>query len=274
MGLLTGEELLERDRSWWRPWRWLRVLLLVVLVAGGSLIAWSAVSDLGTRDDVAGGDPGAGGSPQTPSPEATSPPDEPTPPAAVLGPGSSGAEVLQWQQLLADAGLDIQADGVYGRATTRATRRFQRTIGEEPTGRPTTRTLEAAQRASSLRLVTVYFVRDGQLDGVRRRVEETQLARGALEALVAGPLGAERDTGLSSAIPTGTAVGTVRVDRGVATVSLTGFAEDPGPQQLRQRVDQVVRTLTRFPSIEAVRFRLPADDSTVFAEAGVAVDGA
>ncbi len=272
MGLFTGVELADSGQPWWRGRR-LRALLVTVLAAGGLIVGWSVLRDVGGVGGLGASGPGTDqGAAVSPTPTMT-PSDEAASEPAVLGPGASGPEVRRWQQLLAAAGLDVQADGVYGDATARETRRFQRTIGEEPTGWPTMRTMAAAERASSLRLVTVYFVRDGELDGVRRRVERTQLARGALEALVAGPLMVELDAGHSTAIPPGTSLGSVRVDRGVVTVSLTGFAADPGPRSLRRRVDQVVRTLTRFQSIDEVRFRLPPEDTSVFAEAGIAVEG-
>ena len=93
-----------------------------------------------------------------------------------------------------------------------------------------------------------------------------------VEALVAAPLAAERDAGLSTAIPPGVNVDTVSVGDGTATVRLRGFTAGAGAGNLQARVDQVVRTLTRFDSIDDVQFVLPADDAAVFADAGVSVD--
>jgi peptidoglycan hydrolase-like protein with peptidoglycan-binding domain len=182
--------------------------------------------------------------------------------------GDTGDEVARWQELLRSAGIDLQADGKYGPQTEAATRRFQKTLGEEPTGQVTTHTMDAAERLSSFDVLDVHFVRDGDLEAVRRRVDRTALARGVLRALLAAPLQAERDDGLSTAIPPATAVHSLEVDGGVASIELSGFAEEPD-EAMRVRVDQVVRTLTQFDAVDAVLFVLPPEDARAFAEAGV-----
>lgn len=267
MGLAESSDLMAGQR-WWQH-RAARVLLITVVVLAGVVVGWRVFGGAGTPDPIAGGtaaaDEGTAASP-TPTAQASQP-------AVILQRGDNDDDVLRYQQLLVQAGLELRIDGDFGPATEEATRSFQRTIGVEPTGRVTTRTMAAAASGEHLRRVRIFLLRDGELDGVTRRVDETQLARGALEMLVAAPLLAERDEGLTSAIPRGTEVRDVRVERGRATVSLSGFAEDPDDGSLRQRVGQVVRTLTRFDAIDEVRLQLPPDDAAVFSQAGVAITG-
>jgi peptidoglycan hydrolase-like protein with peptidoglycan-binding domain len=268
MGLATDTVVVRDGPRWWRG-RVARLLLLAIVVAGGAVVGLMAFGGPPTGGSVAESDGGPAAAAPSEAPSVT-----PTRPEVVLEPGTSGPEVVRWQELLLAAGLDVSVDSQFGPATERVTARFQRSIGEEPTGRVTTRTMAAAQNGPSLRRVRIFLLRDGELDGVRRLVDRTQLARGALEMLIAGPLQVERDDGMSTAVPPGTMVRAVRVDAGTAEVTLTGFAADPDERSLRQRVEQVVATVTRFDSINAVRFQLPPDDAMVFEDAGVVLTDA
>lgn len=267
MGLGTADEAVRNGPPWWRG-RIVRGLVLAMILLGGVVVGLTVLGNRNADQSAAdGGDPvAADGTSETPS-ESTSEP------AVLLEPGATGDDVQQWQQLLVAAGLDVGVDSQFGPTTERETATFQRTIGEEPTGKVTTRTLTAAEGAASLKRVRIFLVRDGALDRVRRRVDETQLARGALEMLIAAPLQSERDDGLSSAIPRGTAVRAVRVEGRIAEVTLTGFAADPQQESLQRRVEQVVATATQFDSITEVRLLLPPEDAAVFSDAGVVLTG-
>jgi hypothetical protein len=101
--------------------------------------------------------------------------------------------------------------------------------------------------------VAVYFLRDGKLSPVRRSVETSPTpGRAALESLVRGPTSAEQADGLETAIPGGTALDGVTLTDGVATVDLRGGVPAPGEQGVREAA-QIVATLTRFPTVHAVR---------------------
>src|SRR6188474_1202003 len=77
--------------------------------------------------------------------------------------------------------------------------------------------------------VAVYFLRDGKVAPVRRRVPATTaVARAAMRALLAGPTEAERDAGLVSAIPEGTSLRDIALADGVATVDLDGRFDEGG----------------------------------------------
>src|SRR5450759_4904569 len=91
----------------------------------------------------------------------------------------------------------------------------------------------------------------------RRVPHTTRLATAAMEALLAGPTSAERTAGLTTAVPDGTRLIGVRIQHGVATVDLSdAFASGGGSLSMQARVAQIVYTLTRFPTVKAVDFRL------------------
>lgn len=119
------------------------------------------------------------------------------------------------------------------------------TISTETTG-TTTATTETTETAPpETTALRVYFLRDGKVQPVARRVPKTQaVARATLEALGKGPTAVERrDLELSSAVSAdfeGVSVKSgVATPEGVVDVSRLGLA-------------QIVYTLTQFPTVKAV----------------------
>lgn len=122
--------------------------------------------------------------------------------------------------------------------------------------------------------VVVYFLRDGRVSPVRRVVAATPaVARAAVTALLEGPDSDEEADGLSSAIPDGTELRDLALADGTATVDLDGtFEADGGDVSMRGRVAQIVATLTRFPNIERVAFRIDGRSTETIGDAGIVVD--
>ena len=116
----------------------------------------------------------------------------------------------------------------------------------------------ATETRPAMSSVAVYLLRDGKVSPVRRTIESTPaVARAALTQLLDGPTADERADGLSSAIPSGTALRDISLSDRVATVDLDGtFDDGGGSASMLGRVAQVVATLTRFPTIERVAFRI------------------
>lgn len=82
-------------------------------------------------------------------------------------------------------------------------------------------------------------------------------ARAAMLELLAGPTPAELAAGLHTHIPPGAEVRGLTIRDGVATVDLSGsFAAGGDPLEDRGRLAQVVYTLTQFPTVDGVRFRI------------------
>ncbi len=122
--------------------------------------------------------------------------------------------------------------------------------------------------------VAVYFLRDGKVSPVRRAISATPaVARAAMGALLEGPTEKEAADGLASAIPPGTNLRDISVADGVATVDLDGsFDDGGGSASMLGRVAQVVATLTRFPTIQRVAFRIDGEPVEAIGGEGVMVD--
>ena len=120
----------------------------------------------------------------------------------------------------------------------------------------------------------VYFMRADQLAVAGRTVLVTPaLATAAVRALLMGPTPAERSAGLSSAIPPGTTLRGVTISGGTATVDLTGaFSSGGGSLSMTARLAQVTYTLTQFPTVSGVVFRLDGSPVTVFGGEGIVLD--
>lgn len=106
--------------------------------------------------------------------------------------------------------------------------------------------------------VSVYFTREDRLAAAHRSVAGTgSRAEQALRALLAGPTVAEAAEGMRSAIPSGTRLLGLRIDRDLATVNLSQeFATGGGSLPGAARLAQVAFTATQFPLVRRVVFQL------------------
>lgn len=127
--------------------------------------------------------------------------------------------------------------------------------------------------AAETRAVSVYFLRGETLAPAARTIAGDAVATEALRALLAGPTAAERETGLGSAIPAGTAVRSVAVAGGTATVDLTGaFETGGGTLSMAARLAQVTYTVTQFPTVSRVVYELDGVPLTVLGGEGILLD--
>lgn len=143
-----------------------------------------------------------------------------------------------------------------------------------PTTAPTT-TPPVTSPVPTTTSLRVYFMRTDKLAVVSRTVTATPaVAAAAVSALLAGPTPAERNEGLSSTVPTGTVLRGVTIADKVATVDLSGtFASGGGSLSMTARLAQVTYTLTQFPTVSGVLFRLDGKPVTVFGGEGIMLDG-
>lgn len=123
--------------------------------------------------------------------------------------------------------------------------------------------------------LNVYFMRGEGVATVLRELPETEgVARAAMEALLEGPSSGEAETGLTTSIPDGTELLDIAIEDDVAIVDLSGdFESGGGSLSMRSRLAQVVYTLTQFPTVDAVQFRLDGVDTDTFGGEGVTLDG-
>jgi hypothetical protein len=131
--------------------------------------------------------------------------------------------------------------------------------GATPPSGTTGTTTETETTSAETASVAVYLVRDGKVTPVRRSIPATPaVARSATSALLEGPTEDERADGLSTAIPDDASLLDIAVADGVATVDLDGsFVSDEA--SMRGAVAQVVATLTQFPTVERVAFRIDGE---------------
>ena len=120
----------------------------------------------------------------------------------------------------------------------------------------------------------MWFSRDNGLIAVRRSHPPTQLvATAAVKALLDGPTAEERSAGLASAVPDGTRLLGIAIHNGLATVDLTSeYQSGGGALSMQTRLGQVVYTLTQFPTVQRVRFRLDGSPVNVFSSEGIVLD--
>ena len=129
------------------------------------------------------------------------------------------------------------------------------------TGSTTTAPTDTAEAEEEQARLQVYFMRGEKIGVGARYVPETaSVGAEATRALLEGPTDEEDAAGLTTAIPAGTRLLGLDIAGGVATVDLSEeFASGGGSLSIQARVAQVVHTLTQFPTVGSVAFRLDGE---------------
>jgi germination protein M len=119
----------------------------------------------------------------------------------------------------------------------------------------------------------VWLRREDTIWPVRRSVPQTPaVGRAAMHALLAGPTSAEQADGITTVVPAGTRLLGLSIAHGTATVDLSSEYESAGDQRsITTRLAQVVYTLTEFPTVRRVAFRLDGEPVTAFPGSGIAL---
>lgn len=122
--------------------------------------------------------------------------------------------------------------------------------------------------------VLVYFMRGEHLAPVRHNVPATkEVAKAAMQESVAGPTDEEKAASFGTAIPDKTLFLGIALNGSVATVDLSKeYESGGGTMSMSARLGQVVYTLTQFPSIESVLFKLDGKPIEVFSGEGFILD--
>jgi len=136
---------------------------------------------------------------------------------------------------------------------------------------PSTTTTTAADETLTL---NVYFVRDEKICAAARIVPKTeQVGAAAMEALLEGPTTEEEAAGVFNAIPKGTTFLGLDIEDGIASVDLSEeYASGGGTLSMSMRLAQVVFTLTQFPTVKGVEFKLDGRPVEVFSGEGIILD--
>jgi germination protein M len=156
---------------------------------------------------------------------------------------------------------------------------------EEPTACNGESTSSECQPVEMMRL-KIYFLMADDLGGgnptlvpVSRSMQRTvAVGAAAMRKLLEGPSELEvthdpMKPVVSTAIPEGTLFLGLDIKDGLATVDLSKeFESGGGSFSMGARLAQVVYTLTQFPTVERVRFRLDGEPVTVFSGEGLVLD--
>jgi spore germination protein GerM len=120
----------------------------------------------------------------------------------------------------------------------------------------------------------VYFARDLQMAAATRVIPRTQaVGAAAMKALLEGPTALETEAGMFTGIPDGTKFLDLTIDDGVAFVDLSAeYESGGGSTSFFVRMAQVVFTLTQFPTVDSVRFKLEGELVDVLGGEGFIVD--
>lgn len=153
------------------------------------------------------------------------------------------------------------------------------TVGTD--GSPTVRAEEPEVTASSpteteeSTSVEVWMAGPNGLLASRRTVPATAaVGRAAMEQLLAGPSHLDVRAGMATAIPSGTTLLDLDIAGGTATVDLSeDFASGGGSTSMRMRVAQVVFTLTQFPTVSDVEFRMNGEPVGALGGEGLLIEG-
>jgi germination protein M len=119
--------------------------------------------------------------------------------------------------------------------------------------------------------VSLYFMRGEFVGTAHRSVPQTTaVATAAMTALLGGPSASEKAAGLKTIIPTGTKLHGVTISNGIATVDFSSAYESGGGTlSMTARLAQVVYTLTQFPTVKGVNFKIDGKKVTVVGGEGI-----
>ncbi len=118
-------------------------------------------------------------------------------------------------------------------------------------------------------VVSAYFLREarrGEMIGAAHRTiaipEDKTVAKSAMTELLKGPTKQEKGAGLKTAIPAKTKLNGINLvsETKVATVDLSMEFLAGDKETQRAQVAQVVYTLTQFPTIEKVSFKIAGEE--------------
>ncbi len=143
----------------------------------------------------------------------------------------------------------------------------------EPTPAPVPEPTVTPEPAEETLDVPVCLVREERLGMSTRTVTFTEaVAAEAMRQLLQGATAEEIEAGLHSEIPAGTSLLGVEIDSGVATVDLSKeFESGGGSLSMQLRVAQVVYTLTAFPTVDSVAFKIDGQQVEAIGGEGVMV---
>jgi germination protein M len=137
-----------------------------------------------------------------------------------------------------------------------------------------TTTTTSTTVAKDTMTIRAYFSRDEKMCAASRVIPETQqVGAAAMKALLEGPTRVEKQGGMVSTIPEGTTFLGLEVEDGIATVDLSKeYSSGGGSLSMMMRLAEVVFTLTQFPTVDGVSFKLDGEPIDVLGGEGIIID--
>jgi hypothetical protein len=138
----------------------------------------------------------------------------------------------------------------------------------EPSGAPSASADPGSSAAptptpSGTTIVRAYFWLGGLpgsegLVAVLREIPGTKsVAKAAVNALLGGPTSGEKGRAITTAVPAGSQLLDLSIDKGVATINLSAeFMSGGESSSVQTRLGQVTYTLTQFPTVKSVVFQI------------------
>jgi hypothetical protein len=138
----------------------------------------------------------------------------------------------------------------------------------EPSGEPSASAdagsgIAPTPTPSGTTIVRAYFWLGGLpgsagLVAVLREIPGTKsVAKAAVNGLLAGPTSGETARSITTAIPKGSQLLDLSIDKGVATINLSAeFVSGGESSSVQTRLGQVTYTLTQFPTVKSVVFQI------------------
>ncbi|MBN1320696.1 MAG: GerMN domain-containing protein [Thermoleophilia bacterium] len=171
---------------------------------------------------------------------------------------------------------DVGDGGTVSTSTTEAVETTTTTT-EAPEATTTTsspETTETTQPSADTITLKVYFSKDEKICAASREVLKTQqVGATAMRALLEGPTAAEKTGGMVSNVPKGTTFLGLDIDDGIATVDLSKeYSSGGGSLSMFMRLAEVVFTLTQFPTVQGVNFKLDGEPIDVLGGEGIIID--
>ncbi|MCE5252613.1 MAG: GerMN domain-containing protein [Actinomycetia bacterium] len=145
---------------------------------------------------------------------------------------------------------------------------------ETTTTTPADTTTTSSTAPEDTMTIRVYFSRDEKICAASRVIPKTQqVGAAAMKALLEGPTEVEKQAGMVSNIPEGTTFLGLDIEDGIATVDLSKeYSSGGGSLSMMMRLAEVVFTLTQFPTVDGVNFKLDGEPIDVLGGEGIIID--
>ena len=156
--------------------------------------------------------------------------------------------------------------------TTEAGTTEDQTPSAEPTDSPSPEEEQSpSDEASNTVSFQVWFSQGNRLAPAVATIDATpRVGSAALEALIEGPSGAGN---LTSAVPPGTGINSLEIERGIATVDLSSeFESGDGIPSMGMRLGQLTFTLTQFPTVKRVLLEIDGERVERFSKEGLVIE--